>query len=150
MSEEGKSFEEKIAALERRRIRAVQRILDGAKQKEVAKQFDVTPGAVCQWMSEYREKGWEGLEAIPRRGRPIIFTDEHKEKLNAIISRSPCSWGYESDLWTVQMARDVLHEQSGKRFSITRVLSALHELGFSFQKPQVRPLEKKTRRQSNG
>ena len=150
MSEQEKSFKEWIADLERRRIRAVQMVLDGAKQKEVAKQFKVTTGAVCQWMMAYREKGWEGLEPIPRRGGPIIFTDEHKEKLKEIISRSPYSWGYETDLWTVQMARDVLHERGGRRFSITRVLSALHELGFSFQKPQVRALEKKTKRQSFG
>ena len=81
MSEQEKSFKEWIADLERRRIRAVQMVLDGAKQKEVAKQFKVTTGAVCQWMMAYREKGWEGLEPIPRRGGPIIFTDEHKEKL---------------------------------------------------------------------
>ena len=61
MSEEEKNFREWIANLERRRIRAIQMVLDGAKQKEVAKQFGVTTGAVCQWMSAYREKGWEGL-----------------------------------------------------------------------------------------
>jgi transposase len=94
-------------------------------------------------MSMYREKDWEGLQARPKPGRPIIFKDEHREKLSEIISRSPYAWGYESDLWTVRMARDVLHGKIGTYFSETRVLSALHELGFSFQKPQVRALEKK-------
>jgi transposase len=150
MAEDKKSYKERMLDLERRRIRAVQKILDGKGQAEVAKEFGVTPGAVSQWMSCYRENDWEGLEAKPKMGRPIIFEDEHRKKLFEVISGSPYSWGYESDLWTVRMARDVLYEQTDTYFSETRVLSAMHELGFSFQKPQVRPLEKKTRRQSNG
>jgi transposase len=150
MAEDKKSYKEIISELERRRIRAVQKVLDGEKQIEVAREFGVTGGAVNHWMSKYREKGWDGLKAIPKPGRPIIFKDEHREKLYEIISRSPYSWGYESDLWTVLMARDALDRHTGTSFSETRVLSALHELGFSFQKPQVRPLEKKTREQING
>ncbi len=41
------------------------------------------------------------------------------------------------------MARDVLYEQTGTYFSKTRILSSLHELGFSFQKQGVKALEKK-------
>ena len=40
------------------------------------------------------------------------------------------------------MARDVLYEQTGEYFSKTRILSAFHELGLSFQKPEIRALEK--------
>ena len=129
---------------ERRRIRAVQKVLDGAKQNEVAKEFHVTEGAVSQWMSQYKEEGWEGVKAIPKPGRPIRFTEEYRQVLFEIISKHPHWWGYESDLWTVSMARDILYEQTGGYFSKTRILSALHELGLSFQKPEVRALEKKT------
>ena len=150
MAEEKKSYKEEMADFERRRIRGVQKVLDGVSQAEVAREFRVTEGAVSHWMEKYRQKGWDGLKGKPRPGRPIIFEDEHREKLYQIISRSPYSWGYESDLWTVVMARDVLYGQSGRYFSKTRVLSALHELGFSFQKPQVRALEKKTTKSRRG
>ena len=148
--EEKKSYKEKMADLERRRFRGVQKILDGVKPIEVARELEVSSGAVSHWMSKYREKGWDGLKAKSKPGRPIIFEDGHREKLYEIISRSPYAWGYESDLWTVMMARDVLYRQTGTCFSKTRVLSALHELGFSFQKPQVRALEKKTTKSRNG
>lgn len=82
VAEEKKSYKDEMADLERRRIRGVQKILDGVKPIEVA--------------------------------------------------------------------RDVLYEQTETYFSKTRVLSALHKLGFSFQKPQVRALEKKTTKSSNG
>ena len=133
-----------VSELERRRIRAVQKVLDGAKQNEVAKEFHVTEGAVSQWMSRFNEKGWDGVKAIPKPGRPIRFTGEYRRVLFDIIIKKPHWWGYESDLWTVSMARDVLYEQTGDYFSKTRILSALHELGLSFQKPEVRALEKKT------
>jgi transposase len=149
-TEEKKSYKDEMADLERRRIRGVQKILDGVKPIEVARELEVSPSAVSRWMSKYRQKGWDGLKAKPKPGRPIIFADRHREKLFEIISRSPYSWGYESDVWTVVMARDVLYEHTETYFSKTRVLSALHELGFSFQKPQVRALEKKTIKSSNG
>ena len=107
---------------ERRRIRAVQKVLDGAKQNEVAEEFHVTEGAVSQWMSQYREKGWEGVKAIPKPGSPIRFTEEYRQALFEIISKHPHWWGYESDLWTVSMARDILYEQTGGYFSKTRIL----------------------------
>ena len=127
---------------ERRRIRAVQKIVDGSKQADVAREFNVTDGAVSQWYSKYLKHGWAGIYHKPKPGRPILFTQEHSKKLYEIISKSPFAWGYETDLWTVAMARDVLHEQTKQYFSKTRVLSELHALGFSFQKPQVRALEK--------
>jgi hypothetical protein len=43
------------------------------------------------------------------------------------------------------MARDTLEQETGERFSETRILSEMHALGFSFQKPQVAALEKKTK-----
>ena len=131
---------------ERRRIRVVQKIIDGSKQADVAREFHVTEGAVSQWYSKYLKDGWAGIYHKPKPGRPILFTQEHSEKLYEIISKSPFAWGYETDLWTVAMARDVLHEQTKRYFSKTRVLSELHTLGFSFQKPQVRALEKKTKK----
>lgn len=143
-------YAEETLELERRRIRAVQKIVDGATQTAAAKEFGVTGGAVSHWMSLYRKYGWEGLQARPHTGRPIVFTEEYGQKLYKIVEKSPYAWGYESDLWTVRMAGDVLHKQTGIQFSETRVLSALHELGFSFQKPQLRALEKKTTKSNNG
>jgi len=140
----GNIYADEALELERRRFRAVQKVVDGATQTSVAKEFGVALSAVNQWMSMYREHGWDGLKARPRPGRPIIFTEEHSRKLFEIIEKSPYTWGYESDLWTVQMARDVLHVETGVHFSTTRILSGLHELGFSFQKPQLKALEKKT------
>ena len=134
---------QEVTERERRRIRAVQKVLDGAKQNEVAEEFHVTEGAISQWMSRFHEKGWDGVKAIPKPGRPIRFTEEYRQVLYEIISKHPQWWGYESDLWTVSMARDVLYEQTGGYFSKTRILSALHELGLSFQKPEVRAFEKK-------
>ena len=133
--------------MERTRIKAVQSILNGTRQIDVARELEVTRGAVSQWCARYRENGWEGLYKKPPPGRPMEFLKRHTEKLCEIISKSPWKWGYETDLWTVGMARDILSEQAGDFFSKTRVLRELHALGFSFQKPQVKALEKK--RQDN-
>jgi transposase len=121
-SKKPKKYSSQKLDLERRRIRAIQQILDGIKAVDVAKELNVTKSAVSQWLRSYRESGWEGLKAKPKPGAPIIFTPEHSQKLFEIISKSPYAWGFESDLWTVRMSRDVLFEQTGSYFSETRIL----------------------------
>ena len=56
------AYNQDILELERRRIRAVQKVLDGVKQTEVTKEFKVTDGAISQWMSSYKEYGWDGFK----------------------------------------------------------------------------------------
>ena len=132
--------------LERIRIKGVQRVIDGARQADVARELGVTRGAISQWYSRYLEHGWEDLYRKIPSGRPIIFLPEHSKKLFEIISKRPTDWSYDTELWTVGIARDVLYEQTKWYFSKTRVLSELHALGFSFQKPQVKALEKKLKK----
>jgi transposase len=45
------------------RIRAVQKVLDGKTQAEVARIFGVTRQSVGNWMKAYHENGLKALEA---------------------------------------------------------------------------------------
>ena len=126
-----------------RRIRGLQMILDRKKQVDVAAELNVTEGAVSQWVSSYEENGWDGLKTRNPTGPKLKFLKEHSEKLFEIISKSPLSWGYSSDLWTISMARDILYGETNKYFGVTRILKEFHNFGFSFQKPEVRAYEKK-------
>jgi len=129
---------------EQRRFRAIQSVLEGRTMLSVAREHGVTTGAVSQWYARYKKSGWDGLRRRKQKGRPRIFFKAHSDALYQIISKSPRKWGFDTDLWTVAMARDELYRQTRTRFSESRVLIELHTLGFSFQKPQVRALEKKT------
>jgi len=80
-AEEKKSYKDEMADLERRRIRGVQKILDGVKPIKVARELEVSSSAVSRWMSKYRQKGWDGLKAKPKPGRPIIFGDASGDAL---------------------------------------------------------------------
>jgi transposase len=129
---------------EKRRIRGVQMVLDGKSHSNTAKELKVTQGAVSQWIKMYNENGWNGLNMRKMTGPKLKFTEEHSKSLFDIICKSPLNWNYESDLWTVSMARDILYQETKSYFSETRVLSELHNLGFSFQKPEIRAYEKKS------
>lgn len=128
---------------EKRRIRGVQMVLDGKSHSNTAIELKVTQGAVSQWIKMYNEDGWDGLNMRKMTGPKLKFTEEHSKSLYDIICKSPQNWNYESDLWTVSMARDILYQETKSYFSETRVLSELHNLGFSFQKPEIRAYEKK-------
>jgi transposase len=48
---------------------AVKAVLDGKKQKQVAKLFGVTPQTICVWVKAYRLQGQEALKS-KGKGRP--------------------------------------------------------------------------------
>lgn len=137
------SYNHNVIELERKRIKGVQKVLDGAKQTTVANELNVSEGTVSKWMKKYRENGWEGIYHKPKPGRPRTFTDLHSEFTCEIVSHSPKYWGFESDLWTAGMVRDILNEKTKSNISTSRVLVELHKLGFSFQKPKIKAIEKK-------
>ena len=48
------------------RLRAVQAVLNGQSQTQVAQTFGVARGTISRWLKIYREKGEEALLAKPR------------------------------------------------------------------------------------
>ncbi|GEM_PF-1008555 len=51
------------------RIRVVHAVVDGMKQTEAVRVFQVSRAAFCKWMKQYRAGGWKALRSRPK-GRP--------------------------------------------------------------------------------
>src|SRR5512135_1856147 len=58
------------AELERRRLLAVRRILEGYPTEEVAEFLEVDPRTIQRWFAQFRVHGEEGLLARSVPGRP--------------------------------------------------------------------------------
>lgn len=56
--------------LEQLRIRAVQRVLDGESPESVIKALGFTKPRIYEWLSKFREGGWDALKAKVIPGRP--------------------------------------------------------------------------------
>ena len=125
------------------RLRAVQAVLSGKKQKEVGRLFGVSKHTVCRWMLRYREGGMQALKAR-KRGRP------HRGKLlpwqaaqiaRSVIDRHPEQLKLPYYLWTREAVAELVERRFGINLSVWTIGRYLRGWGFTPQKPVRRAFE---------
>ncbi len=105
------------AELERRRRLAVQRVLEGMKQTDVAAFLGVTPRTVSRWMSAYRAGGDDAIKIKPIPGRPPKLSKRQEQTVCGWLAKSPKAFGYQTDLWTTKRLAEVIEKRFGIRFN---------------------------------
>jgi transposase len=130
------------AELERRRVLAVQRALEGYTTEEVGEFLGVDPRSVRRWVAAYREGGEPGLLSRPASGRPPKLTLLQEKIIRRWLGDSPTEHGFDTELWTAPRLGRLIEDEFGARLH-PRYLSAwLRERGLSPQKPQRAPRER--------
>jgi len=126
------------------RFKAIKAVLDGKKQVEVAKLFDVTRQAVGKWVKAHREGGTRALKAKPR-GRPkggSLLPWQAAQIAKTIVDRHPEQLKLPYYLWTREAVAQLIERRFGIRLSIWTVGRYLGRWGFTPQKPVRRAFEK--------
>ena len=129
-------------ALEQSRLQAVEMVLAGIPNVEVAEELGVNPHTVTDWMTIYRAEGKEGLLWKGKRGRPSQLSDAQREELRGILIKGAAAYGYEIGLWTLPRIAKVIADEFGVAYSEAHVWKILQGLGWSCQKPTKRALER--------
>jgi transposase len=133
------------AAQEELRRRAVQAVLAGRSQVEVAGLFLVSRRAVANWMRVYREGGEEALAAGRRGRRPgeqlALAPWQQGQIAQAIRDKNPDQLRLPFFLWTREAVRDLIARRFGIRLALTTVGGYLRRWGFTPQKPVRRAFE---------
>jgi transposase len=128
--------------LERRRLLAVQRVLDGYTATEVAEFLGVDPRSIRRWVAAYRQAGEQALVPRPASGRPPKLSLIQEKIALRWLTESPRHHGFETELWTAARLGQLIREEFGVALN-TRYLSVwLRDRGFSPQKPQRVPRQR--------
>jgi transposase len=127
------------------RKRAVQAVLGGMTQVEVARVFGVHPNAVNRWIKRYREGGWDSLSER-RRGRrageQAALSERQQQEVIALVRETtPDELGLAGFLWTRDAVAELIAQRYGVWLARTTAGRYLRGWGFSPQKPQHRALE---------
>jgi len=133
------------------RRKAVQAVLAGKKQKEVAQIFGVSPQSVCAWMKKYRQNGDRSLKSR-RRGRPKrsrLAPWQAAQIVRAITDHHPEQLKLPFYLWTRQAVTDLISQRFGIRLSVWTIGRYLKHWGFSPQKPVRRAYEQNPKEVQN-
>ena len=128
----------------RRRI-AGQLLLEGKGIREVARIVDASTSSVKRWNDMVEESGLEGLEPHPHPGRASFLTVQEKQKLVTLLEEGPLASGFRTDQWTCPRVSKVIEQRFGVTYHAAHVGRILHELGWTYQKPEQRARERDER-----
>nr|WP_194868968.1 IS630 family transposase [Pseudoalteromonas sp. PPB1] len=104
------------------RMLALAHFFEGKSRYQIAEYLKVSRTSVNKWVKDYLERGLEGLEELPRSGRPCKLDESQQEQLKAyILDAIKRSEGGRLTLEDIQ-------QYISAQFYIEYELSAVHRL----------------------
>jgi transposase len=124
---------------EYRRASAVKQKLEGIPYRTIAKNMDVNYRNVYNWIQEYKEYGLDGIRSKRKNaGRiPKISSDKNKQMIKEIISKSPTTFGYLKNTWSIRLLAAYLTTQLGMNVSPMQTWRIVHSLGIVSKRPKL-------------
>jgi len=126
----------------KRRQAAVKELKKGSSQAEIARQFKVSRNAVSKWWKAFKEEGKKSFNPRYSPGRPQRLESEQKRRLKRMLFQGPRAHGWKTELWTTARIASLIKREFGVSYHRDHVGRILHQLGFSWQKPQRKAAER--------
>lgn len=127
------------AELERRRLLAVPRVLEGYTVEEVAEFLGVAPRSVRRWVAAFRESGEAALVARPVEGRPPELSHAQEKVIRRWLDDKPTEHGFPTDLWTGPRVAHLIRQEFDVDLNSKSVTAWLRRRGFTPQMPHRIP-----------
>jgi transposase len=108
----------------------------GRKVEHVARELDVSMGAVFKWEAAFRRHGIEALRTKKPPGRPSVKKKEAREHIPDLMKKDPQTFGFLKGRWVVRDISKALKEE-GVEISPTQVHGILNDLGLSYKRPKL-------------
>jgi transposase len=127
-------------AQEALRIRAVNAVLAGRKQVEVAAFFGISRQALSEWLKAYALHGQTGLQTKRKGRRPggrILKSLQISQICQAIKEHCPDHFNLPFYLWTREAVGLFIEQEYRINVSIWTVRRYLDNWGFTFSKPVI-------------
>ena len=132
--------------LARRRRRALALLDQGLSLNEVARRMDCHASSVMRWRDTRDRVGEKVFEIGASPGRPSRLTSTEKKRLLRLLLKGPIDHGYTTDLWTCDRIARVIRREFSVRYHRDHIGRLMHQLGWSYQKPERRALERTDRK----
>jgi transposase len=124
---------------EYRRASAVNQKLEGIPYRTIARNLDVNYRNVYNWIQEYKEYGLDGIKSKRKNaGRiPKISSDKNKQMIKEIVSKSPTTFGYLKNTWSIRLLAGYLTTILGMNVSSMQTWRIVHDLGIVSRRPKL-------------
>src|SRR5262245_44174384 len=115
--------------MEKRRLEAVQDLLQGLTQSNVARKFGVSRTTASRWNRALRQTGVDALRKRRATGRPCRLSREQFELIPCIFAEGAVVHGFPDNRWTTARLAAVIQTQFGVRYDHDHVGRLMQKLG---------------------
>lgn len=125
------------SARERDRIRALIKLAEGRKRKDVANFLDINVKTLDRWISTFKKQGIKGLLDKKQPGNHRLLTKKQRNKVKAIITANkPEDLSLEGKFWNVVSLKQLVKRDFKVNYrSETSLRNLFKYCGFTFHKP---------------
>jgi transposase len=124
---------------EYRRAIAVKQKMEGQSFRTIAENLGVNYRNVYRMVKSYKEQGLDGIKGKRKNaGRiPKISSDKNKLIIKEIISKSPTTFGYLKNTWSIRLLAAYLTAILKMNVSPMQMWRIVHDLGIVSKKPKL-------------
>jgi transposase len=108
---------------------------------KVAEALWVTRQAASLWHRAWRDGGVEALRS-KGAGNNAYLSDAQERELQDLLRSGPTAYGWENQRWTLARVGVLIEERFQVSYEISGVWRLLDRLGWSWQVPKVRAVER--------
>lgn len=119
------------------KVFAVNMVLSGCTAEQVSAVAGVTKRTVNGWVSTVDQQGFDALQIKPRSGRPPKLSSEQRADVDMVLQSEPGNYGYK--VWDGPSLSAYINSTFGIPLSIRQCQRLMHELGYSYIRPQPYP-----------
>jgi putative transposase len=102
--------------MERRRLEAVEDLLQGLTQSKVARKFGVSRTTASRWNRALQQKGVDSLKKRRATGRPSRLSREQLQLIPDIFAQGAIVHGFPENRWTTARLAMVIEARFGVRY----------------------------------
>ena len=124
---------------EYRRIYAIKQKLEGIPYRTIAKNLDVNYRNAYNWIKEYKKYELDGIRSKRSNAgrKPKISSVKNKVMIKEIISKSPTTFGYLKNTWSIRLLAVYLTSILKMNVSPMQTWRIVHDIGIVSKKPKL-------------
>lgn len=118
------------------RLHGLLLVCQGLSCPEVSKILGDSPRIIEYWVTDFNEKGFEGLREEKRSGRPSVIDGTILNNIDSDLRQNPASFGYTQSLWDGKMLSHHLKEKYSIKLGVRQCQRLFNKLDFRLSKPR--------------